>query len=318
MTPKVAIAGVCERDIDLLLLEEFLSSHEFRHWFIAQILGTEYDIRGFVNAQRSVTESSGESDLEVGVVDGAGSVIRLLIENKVNANLQPQQAERYRERGELYTVRHECAIYRTVIVAPKRYFGLDNSTKGFDSRVTYEAVLEWFQEATVLEERRKYKIALLKSAIDKGNVGYQILEDAPVTDFFRQYWELARELAPELAMKEPSSKPSRSDWVYFRPVVLPGNVEICHKMYKGWMDLQFAGKGDHVNEMYHALRAYLEPGMRVTRAGKSGVVRLMVPRLNRSMPFMDQKTDVCSAVGAAQSLFQWFLQHHQYMLGEMS
>ena len=33
----IAIAGVSERDIDLLLLEEFIASPDFASWFVAQI-----------------------------------------------------------------------------------------------------------------------------------------------------------------------------------------------------------------------------------------------------------------------------------------
>ena len=39
MANDLFIAGVSERDIDLLLLEEFHSSPRFRDWFIDQVLG---------------------------------------------------------------------------------------------------------------------------------------------------------------------------------------------------------------------------------------------------------------------------------------
>jgi len=41
-TGFITIAGVSERDTDLLLLEEIIASHDFTSWFVSQI--------GFVDA----------------------------------------------------------------------------------------------------------------------------------------------------------------------------------------------------------------------------------------------------------------------------
>jgi hypothetical protein len=37
LEPEVRIGGICERDIDLLLLEEFVASPEFCKWFLSSI-----------------------------------------------------------------------------------------------------------------------------------------------------------------------------------------------------------------------------------------------------------------------------------------
>jgi hypothetical protein len=62
---EMPIAGVCERDIDLLLLEEFIASVHFIQWFTEQINRVDAEIECLLSAQRSVTQSNGESDLEV-------------------------------------------------------------------------------------------------------------------------------------------------------------------------------------------------------------------------------------------------------------
>jgi hypothetical protein len=309
MISCIKIAGVSERDIDLLLLEEFQSSVPFQDWFVSLALERKPDLGRCIEAHRSVTQSTGESDLEVVFADGAGVKTRLLIENKVNAGLQPQQAERYRLRGENYRASGACANYHTIIVAPERYFGNGANTKGFDSRITYESILEWFLQAEALGARREYKVALLRSALDKGTLGYQPEEDAPTTDFWRAYWSYARDHAPELEMRPPSSKPSGSAFIYFRPPSLPRQIGICHKFRRGQVDLQLGGMGRRLNEVHAVLGRHLDPDMSLAGAAKSAAIRLSVPVLSIEAPFADQLEKVRIGLDAANRLLRWFMAH---------
>lgn len=45
--------------------------------------------------------------------------VRILIENKLDAAFQPQQAERYRTRGDAYLQNGECDRWVTVLLAPR-------------------------------------------------------------------------------------------------------------------------------------------------------------------------------------------------------
>ena len=101
------------------------------------------------------------------------------IENKVGAGFQPMQAQRYRERGENYKKRYKISDYRTVLVAPTSYFSGD--FKGFDARINYEDIFEWFASNRSMGNRKQYKLSLLHSAIEKSTFGYQTVADAVVT-----------------------------------------------------------------------------------------------------------------------------------------
>ena len=59
----IKITGVLEHDIDLLILEEFVSSQSFSRWFLSQ-LGVA-DVGSLLQAEHSITTSNGESDLEL-------------------------------------------------------------------------------------------------------------------------------------------------------------------------------------------------------------------------------------------------------------
>lgn len=83
---------VAERDIDMLLMEEFLSESGFTEWFVAATAGWPTDGLRTLGAWHSVSSEHGESDLVVLVTANDGQRSALLIENKVNAPQQPDKA----------------------------------------------------------------------------------------------------------------------------------------------------------------------------------------------------------------------------------
>ncbi len=303
------LAGVCERDIDLLLLEEFLSSIEFVHWF-AESIGVEGGhIRQVVDAHRSVTHTTGESDLEVNFDTVAGP-LTLLIENKVGAGLQPEQAARYHLRGTEYVAKGRCARFLAVIVAPDHYFADVGQTKGFHHRVSYEALTKWFEAATFLGSRRHYKVALLQAAIGKATLGYQPDADAAVTEFFRGYWEIAVSTVPELGMLPPKVRPGGSGRVYFKTSALTEQkLDIAHKTSRGLVDLHLRGRGAQMALVEARLRPSLEADMEIALAAKSAAVRIHVPVLDRTASVSSQGEAIRECLKAAKRLHEWAAIH---------
>ncbi len=114
-------SDVTERDIDLLLLEEFHSSADFRSHFIKLLEGLVAPGVHYLSGEHSVANSSGQSDLEIAFLDSDGKKCRMLIENKIAASFQPEQAQRYRKRGELHIRTGICDRFVTVLVARAVY-----------------------------------------------------------------------------------------------------------------------------------------------------------------------------------------------------
>lgn len=299
----MSVAGVCERDIDLLILEEAIASPDFRKLLVSAV-NWRTDELAFAEARRSVTHSSGESDLEVVFSWRRAGDVRLLIENKVSAGFQPAQAERYRLRGSSYVERGQCARFSTLLLAPSRYLGNGGGTKGFDAVLTYEQLIEWF-DASSLGARATFKAMMLRSAIDRAVLGYQPQADASVTDFWRGYWRLSLDAAPELEMKEPAGKPARSGFIAFNPAGLPSRSNLVHKCNHGYVDLQLRGLAGKANQVTRSLQPYLEEGMSIARSGKSASVRIGVPRLSTAGSFEDQKAHVEVGLDAARRLLRW-------------
>ena len=360
--PKVtdlSIAGVCERDIDLLLLEEFHAGDRFWRWLAGVALGEDLAAARFVRARHSVDQPSGESDLELAIEAPAGRRsrrarprrIRILIENKLDAVFQPQQAERYRKRGDAYLQNGECDRWVTVLLAPKAYLGWAEHGEalwgmsaaaprasgkgasrrkarpgasvpcasrrdapplhGFDAAVTYEAMREWFRQAPGLGARRAHKLALLEGAIRKAEEGYRPVPDEPVTAFWQRYWEIAQARALELNMARPEKKPAAAGFVHFHPVGLPKGVKLVHKLRHGKVDLQFKGGAARVPELQSAIEPLLKRDMALARAGKAVAVRIAVPAVDAARGMDAQQPAVAAGLAAARRLRAWLSKHHQ-------
>jgi hypothetical protein len=300
-----ALSGVCERDIDLLLLEEFLSSPDFLFWWMRKVWPRAFSSLKFLETHRSVTQSNGESDLEITLIVEGGCRVRLLIENKVNAALQPMQAERYKARGASYVAQGHCEECFTILAAPRRYFG--DGMKGFDAVISYEDIQEWFDNQANIGDRSKYKSALLHAGIDKGVYGYQPIEDDAVGSFWKKYWLMALENAPELEMAEPKGKPAGASFIDFRPATLPKGVVLVHKLSHGNADIQFSGYGGRLSELRDKYGNAMEADMSITSAAKSGAIRIKVPVVNVAHSFEEQMEDTLHGLLAIKRLYSWFL-----------
>src|SRR5947209_4196184 len=98
--PSRIFATVTERDVDLLILEEFRSSARFRSWWLREVGLPELQRHHFIGAWHAYSTQFGESDVLLVVEDGGGRRYAVMMEDKIYAAPQPRQAERYVERGE--------------------------------------------------------------------------------------------------------------------------------------------------------------------------------------------------------------------------
>lgn len=300
------IPGICERDIDLLLLEELSVTPEFASRLISYASG-ERPVQ-VTSVRQSVTQSSGESDLEIAWRRAQGGEGRVLIENKVDASFQRNQAARYRQRAEAYIRNGACDCAWTLVVAPAAYFSSEDEKHGFDASLTYEQVQQWYEEAG-LGARGVYKIRVLAAAIAKSRLGYNPIADDAISRFWHDYWELSLAEAPELGMGEPGPKPPQSTWIYFAPGGLPRAVWLLHKVTGGSVELSLGGRGGRLGEVRVGLLPLLEPDMQVERTGKSTAVRLRVEPMNMTVALHEQVALARAAMAAAGRLRRWAYTH---------
>lgn len=308
------VKAVYERDIDLLLLEEFNVSKEFVSWFIDRVaMPVHGPITGF-RAWHSLNGSSlGESDLVL-TVECGGKAFAILVENKIDAPVQKDQGKRYRDRGVIGINEENWGHFKTCMVAPRLYLNQKADAANYDANVSYEEIAEWLTGHEGNCPRSRFRAYLIREAIEKNRRGYQPEIHAPTTSFWQSYWALARDLAPELEMAEPRSKPSRSGFIYFRPPSLPKGVDIVHKFNHECVDLQLRGMGKRLDEVSAVLGPYFDRDMTPVRATKSAAIRVPAPKLNANLSMAEQELSARAGIDTAKRLLTWFLTHKEAWL----
>lgn len=299
------IEAASERDIDLLLLEELSVSEGFAAWLAEKAFGTSSLYYRTLGAWHSVTDPEfGESDVVLIFQATNNKNCAILIENKIDALPQTEQAQRYRRRGEKGQTSGQWDIFKTCIVAPQAYIDKTEDASGYDKAVSYEEIGQWFIDHSSEQVRGTYKSKLISEAIEQNRRGYTMTPDDHVTDFWKKYWEYAESHHPKLDMRRPGMKPAKSDWPDFRPRPLDKRFSIVHKLAKGNVDLQIAGAAEQLEELYDKYQNLLQDDMEFVKAGKSGALRINVRQIDRFGDFSVQREAVEQGMRAAEKLIE--------------
>lgn len=162
-------SDVSERDMDLLISEEIVSSFDFLALFLQKV--------GRVSATVSSVELSksdavlGESDITA-IIESNGENIGLLIEDKIDAIAMPNQAMRYILREQKGIEQGDFTKFYVFIVAPQKYLSENREAKEYENCISYEEFLEFFSSRK--DNRSVYKAQQIKQAIYKQKTGYQL------------------------------------------------------------------------------------------------------------------------------------------------
>lgn len=273
------IESIRERDIDLLILEELYANSGFEKIFLNAIKKPDFT---FAKAYRSITTAGlGETDIQVEFTAQQKKLF-ILIENKVDAEFQDAQYERYMKRAELLSA--PAVETSVILVAPKNY--IDNKSE-FEFAISYEDILLWFKQKQ--DARSWYKSEILRLAIEQERRGYQVVKDEIVTRFWKAYYEYIQVNLPELQMNDPKSKPTSSSFVYFNPKWLPVNTRFIHKMEKGYIDLELSGMANKYEELVEKYTPLLIKDMELVITGKSVSFRLEADPISFDQSFEEQE-----------------------------
>ena len=176
------LQSVAERDVDLLLMEEFHISADFVNWFADQ---AGFKCATFDGAWHSVSDGDGETDLLLRVVvDGKRTAI--LIENKVAAPEQNRQDARYHIRGARSRDAGLYDAYITCICAPSAYLAGLSEGSLYDRRVSYEAIRDWYNGFE--DSRSVWRSRIMTEAIEHSRRGYKLIEAKIKTNFHEDYY----------------------------------------------------------------------------------------------------------------------------------
>jgi hypothetical protein len=292
------IESIAERDIDFLILEELQVSHAFREWFTARVFEQPV-FKSHVGAWHSVVDPVlGESDLIFMFDAEDGSTKAILIENKISAAPQPDQAKRYLARGDKGQLEETWQEYRTCVIAPRKYLESPVHTNVYQSQIPYEEIMAYFAAARSVDERQRYRATMMLEAVDQHRRGYTAKIDDTVTEFVRTYWQFVQASHPSLGMREPKQRPAGNTWIFFYPAGIPKTMDVVHQLTAGYVKVFFkqrAADYEAIANRYQELTGVF-PGLAVELAGKSVSITIPVTPVN---PLDTQFDSAKASVAAA-------------------
>lgn len=139
LTTQHVLNSIQERDLDLLLMIALNGSESFRNGFIEKVTGQSPT--GFEKAWRGLFGPNGETDVTVVYSGSNGERAAILIEDKIDANFQPGQAARYRERGDFGIKNGDWTQFTTCLCAPEAYAKPYAAGQDWDRAVFIEEVI---------------------------------------------------------------------------------------------------------------------------------------------------------------------------------
>ena len=290
-----------ESDVDSLVVEEAFSSNEFQNWLLEKLSEDNKNAK-FNGAWKNVMLAYGECDIVIEFLIN-NKITAILIEDKIKAPEQPNQAERYHKTGEALVEQKKVDRYVTCLLAPRKYFKPGAPMEKYENRISYEDMLEWFEKQTDTK-RIQFKKMVLKNGIERK--GYQQTPDEKTDNFYKYYEKLVRETNPELDYEYRGYTGGQS-WVDIKSTIFPSKIKIVHKSHSGYVDLQISGID--INEFKEAMKAKIKNIMYIKKTNKSLSVRILVPELPRAntidSPEM-YREDIVSALNAAEKLRKWY------------
>ena len=279
-----------ERDMDLLIMEEFISSPQFARIFLDTLgITCDYTIDQVIHSMRDA--DLGESDI-VFILNFGDQRHAIHIEDKIDALAMPNQSGRYAQRAEKDISAGKYDEYSVLIVAPAKYLSANQEAQKYEHQVQYEQLRDYFTAKNDL--RSQYKLALIDRAIYDQKAGYQYEANPGVVSFCAAMDAYQRKHYPTLPIG------TQAWWRGYKTMI--SAATIVYKANKGFCDLQFSNCTRE--DLLSKVKDYLSDRMTVEKAGKSASVRITVSPVWFENRFEDKVREVNEALGAIMELYQ--------------
>ena len=298
---EFSIEKVCERDIDLYIINKFINDSKFKELFLKKINCKNYQV---CKCLHSFADENGESDITI-ILENDNRKIGLLIEDKINAIAMPKQYERYILRAEKQ--KHEGLFdnYYIFIIAPKSYIDSNTEAKKYDNKISYEEILDYISGDV-------YGESLIKEAIEVKKKGYGVIENKVVTLFWQKYYEMVENRFSDLKLNiNGGARGSKACWpVFFTPIP---NIHIIHKSNKGFLDLTFRMVSQYKFQVYDIVKNVLKENMTFQQTGKSLAIRIDVPKIDFKKDFEEQEENVIKCLEEVKKMQEFMMKKIDYM-----
>jgi sRNA-binding carbon storage regulator CsrA len=303
---KIVTPKVTERVIDQLLEEEFFINSNFAQAFISGcfsgFLNKADAVRATYRSARQEHSGGDESDLII-LIEQNNKTYALMIENKINADKQDRQPERYIERG-INGIRGELwDSFETCLIAPEKYLENRKNKDYYHNYISYEEVIIFLEETIHNERRLKFRKHQFKTAISKREKFIRAPDIPEVVKFVDDIKKLSHKSIPELKLEMENNGAANNKvlWFHFSKDNYPDGVEIIlqqkavvaqFKLPK--CDALVAGKeAIFKGNKYEFLKA---------KSGKSCTIRKAVDPINCLLPLESQKKNLIQCMSYIQEM----------------
>ena len=233
---------IIERDCDFAIINAFVNNEKVRELFYTHVKLNGYQIIKVYQSLMEVEPDGGvgESDI-LFIVQKDNKKFGIFIEDKINANPQPNQRDRYYQRGDARRGK-EYDDFEVFLCAPKQYLE-SPLAKGYKLKISYESIIECLGEGLDKE--------ILKKASENEHL---IVKDDNVTKFWQQLYAYVDSLKnPNIELLgRLSDKSARSLWPTFKSAIHKSSIIM--KSDKGILDLEIPGYGNKVELVQQELK----------------------------------------------------------------
>jgi hypothetical protein len=223
-----------------------------------------------------------------------------LIENKVGASEQHEQAERYHIRGARSQQEGKLDRFVTCMCAPQSYLDNLSSDSAYQHRVSYEAIAKWFEQLD--GPRHAWRHRIMQEAIGQGRRGYTMVVNTTTTAFFAAYWEYLRRNHPQIQMRKPTPKGNKSNWLIMKGINFPKRVQIHHKVERQVVELGFDGRT--VTELL-AIKNEWPADVFAVQRGRTAALSIVVPLIDMEKGIAAQEKELQEVFAAVYRLLPY-------------
>ena len=232
-----------EKDIDMLVMDRVSQGGPVLDMIVREVaeeIPGDAQSYSLASVSHSAMTRNGESDLVV-VLAGPEGKHAILIEDKIDALAQPQQARRYGLRGEEGIAAGDWSSYSVLLMAPEGY--LQANSEPYPHELSYQRI----RDALPLGDEFGRK--MLSCAIVKQQSGWQPSRSEAMSAFYDEVALTAKKMRVKADCwhKVGDSRAEGSGWVDFRSPL--ADTGISWKSDQGSVVLGFNGWGGHVDEL---------------------------------------------------------------------
>jgi hypothetical protein len=296
LAKQPTLASIQESDLDLLLMIALNGSETFRNAFIGKATG-ETSTK-FKKAWRGLADYTGETDVTVLYTGADGSRAAILIEDKIDAQFQKDQAKRCRARGELGVTNGDWTRFKTCLCAPEVYAKPYAEGPDWDRVVSIEVVVAMLAQCA--DEYAPFLTEAIRRAVIKYDNG-GFVENLAASEFWKRYRQLCLEEFPDLALSAFSERQTAAGpWPGFAADRLHHRLRLEHKPMSNCVDLTL--KDFKYQQVLDRLSGRLPDGFAIKSTPPSSAIRIEAPHIVATEPFDDQIDAVRGILKAARRL----------------